>query len=555
MYPLDKDVAILLKYVLSKVRIMRMSRSTCIRLRDWVGFFISHLMVMGIYFSMCYTASKFFPSVRWEELFIRAAGFHIVFVLGQNIYRSMVYPPGPPPMAIFGNSPFINVLSPETTFLEYREIYGPVFTLHLSKPTVILANYESCFEALITNGQKTSGRSSAESFVLFTGDRQDGDGVILAMRQKWKNMRSEILRFMGKWYGKRMDELILHHTRCLELELIKMSDSKCLMDMRDPLAGAIANVIQQVTIGRNYLYQDIEFQSQLKDINTVVKEIMTAEVFFVNSYPLLRYLPEGILRKWTNYKQSGFRLQQWFRTILDDHLINRDQGDFMSHMVDKQEDRAEEFNNLSIILTCGDMWTGGMETTTTTLRWGIIYLLQNPEVQTKCHEELISVFGHETPEMSKMNQTPYVKATLSEIQRLANVLPWAIPHKTFEECKVGKNTIPVDTEIIPALGALLCDPLTFENPKEFKPERFLDQDGKYKNIEEFRPFGMGPRVCLGEKLARTELYLIFSCLLQNFRFYLNKSDPIPLAERVIGGITAPPKPYCTRVEYLGTRYV
>ncbi|EFO82524.1 hypothetical protein GCK72_024534 [Caenorhabditis remanei] len=533
-----------------------MDRSTFLRVRDWTMFAISHHLIMAIYLSILQVLIPyFFPQFDYHRWFLRAFLFHLACIIVSYIVRVTTYPPGPPPMAILGNSPFVNVLCPEETFLEYREIYGPVFTLHLSKPTVILADYSTIQEALVKNGQQTSGRSSAESFVLFTGDRENGDGVILAMRQKWKDMRHEISRFMNKWYGKPMDELVLHHTRCLETELMKISETQSLVDLRDPLAGAIANVIQQITIGRNYMYQDQEFQTQLKDINSVVKEIMTAEVFFVNCYPWLRYLPEGILRKWTNYKRSGFRLQQWFRTILEEHHVNRHQGDFMSHMIDLQESKQEQFNDLSIILTCGDMWTGGMETTVTTLRWGIIYLLNNPEVQAKCHLELLNVFGNDVPDMSRMNQTHYVRATLSEIQRLANVLPWAIPHKTLEQCNIGGYEIPVNTEIIPALGATLFDPNVFESPKMFKPERFLDEEGKYRVMEEFRPFGLGPRVCLGERVARTELYLIFASLLQNFRFYLNRGDPTPVAERVIGGITAPPKPYATRVEYLGHRTI
>ncbi|CAL2050243.1 unnamed protein product [Caenorhabditis brenneri] len=277
----------------------------------------SHHVIMGIYLLILHSLIPYFyPEFQsqWKYYFLRAFIIHMVYMICHNFWRFTFYPPGPPPMAILGNSPFVNVLTPEKTFLEYREAYGPIFTLHLSKPTVILADYKSIHEALIKNGQQTSGRSSAESFVLFTGDRQNGDGVILAMRQKWKDMRHEISRFMNKWYGQPMDQLVLHHTHCLEVELMKISESKSLVDLRDPLAGAIANVIQQITIGRNYMYQDQEFQTQLKDINTVVKEIMTAEVFFVNCYPWLRFLPEGILRKWTNYKRSGFRLQQWFRT-------------------------------------------------------------------------------------------------------------------------------------------------------------------------------------------------------------------------------------------------
>ncbi|NP_001362132.1 Cytochrome P450 [Caenorhabditis elegans] len=535
---------------------MNISQSSWIKCRDWMAFALSHHIIMGIYLLILRNfLPQVVPDFEWQHYFMRVFIVHIIYIIISYFIRITRYPPGPPPMAVFGNSPFVNILTPEQTFLEYREIYGPIFTLHLSQPTIILAEYKTIQEALVKNGQQTSGRSSAESFVLFTGDRLNGDGVILAMRQKWKDMRHEISRFMNKWYGAPMDELVLHHTRCLEQELAKIAETKSLIDLRDPLAGAIANVIQQITIGRNYMYQDQEFQTQLRDINAVVKEIMTAEVFFVNCYPWLRYLPEGILRKWTNYKRSGFRLQQWFRTILEEHHVNRHQGDFMSHMIDLQESKQEQFRDLSIILTCGDMWTGGMETTVTTLRWGIIYLLNNPEVQAKCQMEILDVFGNDIPDMGKMNQTPYVRATLSEIQRLANVLPWAIPHKTIEECNIGGYDIPVNTEIIPALGAVLFDPNVFESPKQFKPERFLDEEGKYRVMEEFRPFGLGPRVCLGERIARTELYLIFASLLQNFRFYLNRGDPIPVAERVIGGITAPPKPYATRVEYLGNRLI
>uniref|UniRef100_A0A8R1HTN1 Uncharacterized protein n=1 Tax=Caenorhabditis japonica TaxID=281687 RepID=A0A8R1HTN1_CAEJA len=535
---------------------MNKNQNFWIQFRDWTAFGISHHVVMLIYALFLRNCVPYFiPELKWEYFFIRIFILHFVYVIFIHVTRMTTYPPGPPPMAIFGNSPFVNILKPEKTFLQYRAIYGPIFTLHLSQPTVILADYKSIHTALVGNGPQTSGRSSNESFVLFTGDRENGDGVILAMRQKWKDMRHEISRFMNKWYGAPMDELVLTHTNALENELVKVAKTQSFVDLRDPLAGAIANVIQQITIGRNYLYQDQEFQTQLRDINAVVKEIMTAEVFFVNCYPWLRFLPEGILRKWTNYKKSGFRLQQWFRTILEEHHINRHQGDFMSHMIDLQESKQEQFNDLSIILTCGDMWTGGMETTVTTLRWGLAYMLHNPDIQTKCRKEIEEVFGNGLPDMSKMNQTPFVRATLSEIQRLANVLPWAIPHKTLEECNIGGNHIPANTEIIPALGAILNDPDVFASPDKFNPERFLDEEGKYRVMEEFRPFGMGPRVCLGERIARTELYLIFCSLVQNFRFYLNIDDPLPTLERCIGGITAPPKPYATRVEYLGNRSV
>ncbi|CAB3400102.1 unnamed protein product [Caenorhabditis bovis] len=533
-----------------------MVRAMSLIITDWLRYGLAHVLIMYMYTAFFNTLGNFFPTWIIPVFWIKRIGYgHLVYIIVSNIWRMYYYPPGPPPLPIVGNTLSIKVLTPEQTFLEYRECYGPVFTLHISQPTVILANYESIHEGMITNGNITSGRSSAESFVLFLNDRVNGDGVILAMRQKWKEMRAEITRFMGHLYGSQLDELIMHHSRTLESEIKKVADYNGLVDLREPFSGAIANVIQQITIGKTFLFNDEEFQSQLRDINTVVREIMTGEVFLVNSWPILKKLPECFLRKWTNYKKSGFRLQNWFRTILEDHLINKYQGDFMSYMVERKEDGKQNFSDLSIILVCGDIWTGGMETTVTTLRWGIIYMLLNMDIQKKCHDEVVEVFGHNEPDMRRMQETPYVRAVLSEIQRLANVLPWAIPHKALEECTIGGYRIPVNTEIIPGLGAVLNDPNVFENPEEFNPERFLDEKGCYSPVEQFRPFGLGPRICLGEKIARAELYLIFCSLMQNFEFWLDANDPIPSTERTVGGITAPPKPYVCRVRNYNIRKI
>ncbi|EPB69662.1 hypothetical protein ANCCEY_11248 [Ancylostoma ceylanicum] len=78
--------------------------------------------------------------------------------------------------------------------------------------------------------------------------------------------------------------------------------------------------------------------------------------------------------------------------------------------------------------------------------------------------------------------------------------------------------IPKGTEIMPQYGCILHDPNLFPNPDQFLPERFLDTDGAYRPRVELKPFGFGARVCLGEFLAKCELYLIFTTLLQKFTF-------------------------------------
>ncbi|KAK6760747.1 hypothetical protein RB195_021990 [Necator americanus] len=84
-------------------------------------------------------------------------------------------------------------------------------------------------------------------------------------------------------------------------------------------------------------------------------------------------------------------------------------------------------------------------------------------------------------------------ATISEIQRISNVLPWAIPHSTMNDVFINGYFIAKGTEIMPQYGCVLNDPNLFPNPDQFLPERFLDSHGAYRPRMEFRPFGMGAR--------------------------------------------------------------
>lgn len=76
---------------------------------------------------------------------------------------------------------------------------------------------------------------------------------------------------------------------------------------------------------------------------------------------------------------------------------------------------------------------------------------------------------------------------------MSNLLPLNLPHTLTKDVKIDGYYFPKDTIIIPQISAVLADGEIFEKPEEFNPERFLDENGKLKKVDELIPFSVGKR--------------------------------------------------------------
>ncbi|MED6249425.1 hypothetical protein ATANTOWER_013858 [Ataeniobius toweri] len=97
------------------------------------------------------------------------------------------------------------------------------------------------------------------------------------------------------------------------------------------------------------------------------------------------------------------------------------------------------------------------------------------------------------------------------------------------------------TMVLITLGSVLHDESIWETPYTFNPQHFLEKDGRFRKREAFLPFSAGKRVCLGEHLARMELFLFFTSLLQRFTFTAPAGEQPSLEFKL--GTTRCPKPY------------
>ncbi|XP_025051403.1 cytochrome P450 2K6-like isoform X2 [Alligator sinensis] len=185
-----------------------------------------------------------------------------------------------------------------------------------------------------------------------------------------------------------------------------------------------------------------------------------------------------------------------------------------------------------------------METTSTTLRWGFLLMMKYPKIQEKVQDEIARVLGSNPPRTEHRTKMSYTDAVVHEIQRFANILPLNLPHETTVDVTLKGYFIPKNTYIIPLLASVLRDQSQWEKPDVFYPEHFLDSEGKFVKKEAFMPFSAGRRICVGENLAKMELFLFFTSLLQRFTFHpapgISSSD-LDLTPAV--GFATPPMPH------------
>ncbi|KAL6724263.1 hypothetical protein Aduo_019167 [Ancylostoma duodenale] len=472
-----------------------------------------------------------------------------LFAVHQLYWRRRGYPPGPTPLPLLGNFLQINTESPHKTMLHWRRKYGSIFTIWIPGPVVVIADYESLKEALLKNARCFSGRPHKPMWSVFYGDNEkEGDGIILSEGERWSNNRELALAIFKAFdlSGDELEARVRVHVDYLEHYIeAEIGKKECAhMDLHIAIAYCVGNIIQDIVLGKSYPYGDPEFDGLKRLIDSTLHDAGSTSVLLANQFPCLTTVLPVVRRYITN----GVLLRNRFMQLIDEHeealSMDGEPRDFMEAYLRevRRNPGHAHIRRRSLCFVAADLWTGGMETTVTTMRWALIYMIYHPSVQLRCQKELDKVFGPEPSVYSRKSETPYVMATIAEVQRISNVLPWAIPHRTMNDVFIDGYFIPKGTEIMPQYGCILHDPNLFPNPDQFLPERFLDTDGAYRPRVELKPFGFGARVCLGEFLAKCELYLIFTTLLQKFTFTAIEGLQLPSMVRS-EGMTAVPKNY------------
>ncbi|XP_046583891.1 vitamin D(3) 25-hydroxylase-like [Haliotis rubra] len=431
---------------------------------------------------------------------------------------------------------------PRVAFNNLRRQYGDIFSVYIfHRPVIVLNGYHVIKEALVKNADVFSYRPHS----FFTDILSEGKGILNTGGAAWKDIRKftvTTLRELGM-ASLNTEEKIQQELNLL-LKAFEDEGSK-EFDCKQLIYTATSNVICGLCFGkRHYEYNDPRFTR----LSNTFDEIFggAGNVTIVDLLPAVRLLPGDFF----NYKRlmrSIEVMKKELARLVEDRINNYDEDniqDFATAFIkevrrSKQEDKAFDESHLKMTLT--DIFMAGTTDAGNNLVWSILYLLHYPEVQEKCFQQIKEHIGLERrPTMLDKPNLPYVEAVYSEILRHVDMVPTGMPYTVPCGVKFMGYTFPEGFTIIPMLNSVLHDQTAWGDPQNFRPERFLNDEGKFQKREEFMPFSIGRRACVGQSLFRMEQFLILTTLIQRFKFF-PPSGTLPFLIGIVSIVdTAPP---------------
>ncbi|XP_042337574.1 cytochrome P450 2J6-like [Plectropomus leopardus] len=473
--------------------------------------------------------------------------FITIFILTADYIknrRSDSFPPGPWTFPIFGNIFTLDYQRGHETMTQLAGKYGNVYSMRMGQAWLVVVNgYEALKEALVNQKDSLVDRPGLPLIM----DMYHGLGLLLSSGNLWKQQRRFALSTLRNFgLGKKSAEQIILDEFTFCAEDFKRYKGKPF-DPHLTVNKCASNIICFLTFGHRFEYSDENFEKVVMWFGKGFVIFTSIWAQFYNAFPMLmKYLPgphQTLQRMWKDAKD-------FIRIEIKKHKQNwdpSDQRDYIDcflneiHMNKGHEDDVR-FDEDNLVVCVLDLFTAGTETTSNTLRWALLYMAKYPEIQAKVQEEIDTVIGQSRqPTMEDRANLPYTDAVIHEIQRMCTILPLSLPHFTNKEMKLDGYTIPKGVTIVPNLTSALYDKRQWETPDTFNPGHFLNKEGKFVKPAAFIPFSAGKRQCLGESLAKMELFLFFTSFMQHFTFSMPGGGK-PSMEFLFG-LTLPPRQY------------
>ncbi|KAG0578488.1 hypothetical protein KC19_4G026700 [Ceratodon purpureus] len=438
-------------------------------------------------------------------------------------------PPGPRPWPIIGSLHLLGTL-PHKCLTDLARNYGPVMSVQLGQRLCIVAtSLEAAMEFLKHQGANFSSRPYLRSAKLIMPNDISFQPMTPIQRHLKKIVVTELTsakRLEASKDIRRQEAEYMIRTISQETGPIKLST--CLNVMT-------TNILTRLLLDKRFMRtagdQNV---SEIMEFVEIVKETMQC-YGAIHLQDVFNYIPQWFDPSgWdTRSRKLGARLESFHTKMVNEHREKRRRSavsEGEKNMLDVLLEELEKpEHGVTEEYIKGAVWNtllAGTDTSSVTSEWAMAEVLKNPTLMENARSELDRVVGkNRIVQESDIPNLAYIQAILKETLRLHAPVSMLLPHESINATKAFGYEIPANTWLIVNFWGMARDPTIWDNPMEFKPERFLEggpneqTDFRGQHFE-FIPFGSGRRICPGMTFGWITVNLEVANLLHAFDWSL-----------------------------------
>ncbi|XP_060084165.1 cytochrome P450 1A1-like [Ylistrum balloti] len=460
-------------------------------------------------------------------------------------------PPGPWGFPIIGHLPLFGT-HPPNTFAKWRQKYGDIFRIRIgTNDTVVVSGRDTIKEVL--GGDTCEVFSDRPAFFttkLIGGDRGLTFSYYTPRYVHHRTVATSVLKTFTDSRNTTVPDVVENEASILVKEFLEHNGEP--FDPRESLFVATGSIIYQICYGMGTNGREDTDLMELVRENKAFNEFVRAGSPF-DAMPFLRYILPGKFQKFLRLVSNSdlFRdrkIAEHKETFQESDL--RDATDCLisaaGRLSEEEKSRVGLLDHV-ILESVGEFVGAGFDTTASVLSWAFMYIAEHQDIQTKIQQEMDAVIGIRSVRPQDRSKLPYTEAAILETIRISAIVPFGIPHATKCDVKIHGYFIPKGTAVFFNLYSVNFEEEIWQNPHNFDPERFLTDDGKLnqKLTANIMSFGYGKRRCIGEILARMELFLLFTNVLQ--KCSLEKPVGETYDKEGVFHLVRKPHPYRVRV--------
>ncbi|KAJ7348867.1 cytochrome P450 [Mycena albidolilacea] len=456
-----------------------------------------------------------------STILLLLSGTVLAYTVLKSTLHSKPYPPGPPSLPILG----VASIHPRTefwkTYAEWGRKYGVngLISFHILGRRMAVLNSAADAANLLT---KRSAIYSDRPFPTMAGllMRREKSIFYISYNERFKMYRKLMHRSFNPSAAQMYWETQEREARILVDNIIKFPES-----LVKHLRRNAASVIMQIAYGYPVTRNDDHFVVTAEE-HMRIGEISQPQYrleysmagapgkWIVDSLPFLRFLPE-----W--FPAAGFKSQarQWreemYSQFVEPHTWVKQQmaagtavPSFTSELLRSSNGPPTDVEGEDLILwAAGGLYAAGADTTVSAATTFFFAMMMYPAIQNRAQAEVDAFLAAENrlPTLHDQAAFPYLGCVIKEVFRWAPATPIGLFHCTSQSDTYNRFSIPAKTTVIANIYAMMHDEDVYPDPFVFDPERFMGSSPQADPRE--CVFGFGRRVCAGQNLAETTLWI------------------------------------------------